>query len=436
MNWFKRWVNAIRYPRQTIEAPKRGFSVQGGVPVYEDSAMRVSAYYRGVIYIASQIAKLPWQVKDVDNNILYSDAITKLLNVRPNPEMGAMPFRLCMVQNAIHYGNSYAEIERDLLGRPIAIWPLPSSNVEPYRLPNGSLVYRVIAGSSVVPGSDIYLQPEDVFHLKNFHTKDGVVGQGLVAYACETLGISLGADRMASSLFANGGIPSGVIQVEGMLTDEAYERIKTSWKEQHGGRKAGGVAVLEEGAKFSATTMSPDILQFLESRKFNVLEIARFLGLPPTKLFDTDASTYSNTENANLEVATDTLDSWARALENEADVKLLKNQYAGRRTEFDLYAIFRGDMETRSNYFSKMMQSAAITPNQIREREGLPGYRGGERYYVAANNYTPADRLDEVLDSQIKKNLQPPAAPSKPDSTKAESTALEQAAISYLKQGR
>lgn len=397
-----KWLNDIRYKRGQVNTVKRGVSYNGGVVVNEDSAMQVSAFYRGLIYISTQISKLPWEIKDRSNQILEG-TLTGILNVAPNPEMNAMSFRLCMTQSAIIHGNSYAEIERDGIGRPVALWPIPSNHVGLDRAPDGSLVYRIIGGSSYSPGEDVFLPISDVFHLKNFHTKDGLVGQGVVAYASEILGISLGADRMAGNLFSNGGLPSGVLEVPGALSDEAYERIKASWKENHSGRKAGGVAILEEGTKFHATTMSPDVLQFLESRQFNVLEIARFLGLPPTKLYDVTAATYSNQEQSNLEVATDTLDAWARAYESEADVKLLNRQYGGKRTEMDLYAVFRGDMTTRANYFSKMMQVSSISPNEIRKREGLAPFSGGDRYFIAVNNYSPLDRIDEIVDSQIDK---------------------------------
>jgi HK97 family phage portal protein len=206
--------------------------------------------------------------------------------------------------------------------------------------------------------------------------------------------------------------------VKGTLSDEAYERVKKSWKEAHTGRKSAGIAVLEEGATWTAASMSPDILQFLESRKFSVLEVARFLGLPPTKLYDVTAATYSNQEQSNLEVATDTLDSWARNLESEADIKILNKRYGGRRSELDLYAIFRGDMTTRANYFSKMMQTAAITPNEIRDREGLAPYEDGDRYYVAVNNFFPADRVDEYVDAQVTKPE--PKETSKPEPKEVE----------------
>lgn len=435
--WFKRWLSAIRFTRQVVDSVRRSFSFSSGVYVNEDSAMQVSAFYRGVMYISTQIAKLPWEIKDANNKIVDDDGIAKLLDLRPNPEMNAMFFRLCMVQNAIIHGNSFAEIERDLAGRPKGLWPIDPRYVELYRTVSGELVYRIIGGSLANAGQDIYLPFNDVFHVRNFHTKDGLNGQGLIAYATEVLGISIGSSRMASGLFANSGVPSGVISVDGKLSDEAFKRIKESWQANNGGKKAGGTAVFEQGAKFTPVTMQPDVLQFLESRKFSVIEIARFLGVPPTKLYDTETAKYSNIENSNLEVATDTLDAWARNLEQEADIKLLNNQYKGRRSELDLYAVFRGDMETRANYFSKMMQTASLTPNEIRRKEGLAPYAGGNRYFVAVNNFSPADRIDEIVDAQIAKSKngggnEPKNPPGQTEGTKSE---LETAAIEYLKKG-
>lgn len=432
---WKQWLNVFKKSRPDVTIPKRGFSISSGVPVHEDSSMQVASFYRGVIYISTQIAKLPWNVKDKENKILDSNE-SYLLDTMPNDEMNSFMFRLCMVQNAIIHGNSYAEIERDLLGRAKALWPIPTSDMELYRTPDGKLIYRIIYSSSSGTDKEIFLPYRDVFHLKNFHTKDGLTGQGVVAYGQETLGISLGANQMASNLFSNGGLPSGVLSVKGTLSDEAYERVKKSWKEAHSGKRSAGIAVLEEGASWQAASMSPDILQFLESRKFSVLEIARFLGLPPTKLYDITAATYSNQEQSNLEVATDTLDSWARNLEAEADIKILNRKFGGRRSELDLYAIFRGDMTTRANYFSKMMQTASITPNEIRKREGLAPYEDGDRYYVAVNNYSPADRIDEIIDAQVAPKQAPqntsndPIKEDKEDDTEKE---LAAEALRFLK---
>lgn len=436
MNWTK--VFSLRKTsRELPTTARRTFSWGVGQDVNADTSMKVSAFYRGVIYISTQVSKLPWEIKDKNYAVLENDPIGYLLNVAPNREMTAFHFKNKMIQDAIIKGNAYAEIERDMLGRPVAIWPLNGYRVEPWRDPqDGVLYYKVTSSANAVSPDFVRLDLKDVFHIKNFHTADGLVGQSIVEFAREALGITIGADRLAGGLFANAGLPSGFLSTDKLMSDEAYSRLKDSWKEQYTGRKAGSVAILEEGVKFETIDVDPQVLQFLESRKFGVLEIARFLGLPPGKLFDTSRASFSNVENANLEVATDTLDAWAINLESEADVKLLSNQFAGKFTQIDLDQLFRGDATARTNYYQKMMGSGAMTPNEIRRSEGKAPYAEGGRYYIAVNNFTPADRVDEVIDAQIKKSEAPSTGgPTKQkpdtqvDSTKAE---LERAAALYL----
>ncbi len=412
-----------RLKTTTVIPVRRSVGMSGGTFVNEDSAMQASPFYRGVIYLSTQIAKLPLEVKDKNNKLVDND-IYYLLNVAPNEEMTAMSLKLFMIQTAIIKGNSYCEIERYMDGRPKALWPLNPNLVSPMRSADGVLWYKVAGGGD--NGQDVYLKPKDLFITRNFHTKDGFQGQSVIGYCMDTLGISLGADKFANSLFANGGIPSGTLKYPGKLDDDTYKRIKESWDENNGGRKTGQTAILEDGVEYSPISHAPDVLQFLESRKFNVTEIARFLGIPPTKLFDSHAAKFNNIEHANLEVATDTLDSWCRAMESEVDVKLLNGRFKGYRAEFDLYAVFRGDMETRSKYFSTMMQCGAITPNQIRAKEGMAPYSGGDRYWIAVNNFSPEDRVDEIIDAQIApKQI---AAPAKDNTQSTQDKQLADAA--------
>lgn len=402
-----------------LRYPRRAFNFFGKSVVDEDGSMQIAAFNRGVVYISTQIAKLPWDVKGADKKIISGNPIASLLNLEPNTEMSAFMMKTMLIQQAIIHGNAFCEIERNIQGAPIALWPLFSRGMEMRRDPDtGRLFYRYtanLAGGSSAPTD---LDPEDVFHVKNFHTKDAIVGQGVVAYGKEVLGINIATDDMAGGLFRNGGLPSGVVTHPGTMSDEAYRRLKDSWKEQQGSRNAGGTAILEEGSKYEAINHTPDTLQFLQSRQFGVLEIARFLGLPPTKLFDVVAAKYANVENSNLEVATDTLHSWSAMLCQEADIKLLNSRYGGRYTEIDLYEIFRGDMASRATYFKTMMSVGAMTPNEIRDREGLPSYPQGDNFYIATNNFTPVDRMDEIIDADIEQKTKPAAAPAQPPAKK------------------
>lgn len=436
-NWLQRvWSRVTSIP--SVSPLRRFISIGAGVTVSDESSMQVAAFYRGLIYISTQVAKLPWQVKSRDNEVI-DNQLAILLDLAPNSEMSAFTFRLLAIQQAIIYGNFYAEIERNSLGQPTALWPLDPKAVDVRRRNGtGALYYKVTSNSAENYKSDVELSPKDVFHIKNFHTKDGILGQGVVAYGKDVLGISLAADQMAAGLFANGGLPSGVLSFPGSLADETFDRIKQTWQEAHGRKKAGGVAILEEGAKFEPVTMDPEVLQFLESRKFGVVEIARFLGVNPKKLYDLSGSGYNTIEDANLEVANDTIDCWAVNCEMEADIKLLNLRYGGRFTELDLYSLFRGDMKSRSEYFSKQMQVSAITPNEIRRLEGRAPYEGGDRFYVAANNFSPADRVDEIVDAQVKKNEPAPTnnAPTGSVGTDSiqnvHSEKLESAVIQFL----
>lgn len=377
------------------------FGNSGGTNITADTAMEVSPFYRGVIYISTQVAKLPAEVKDEDFNIVKNHHVRKLVKIKPNPEMNYMMFMLWLIQTSIIKGNAYCEIERNNAGMPIAIWPIPHHYVCPIRdQDDGSLWYRV----ANVQGRqrDVFVPAKNMFHLRNFHTLDGITGMSIVEYATEILGIAKGADKFSNSTFANGAHPSGVLEYPGKLSEEAEKRLLKSWKEQHGGRKTGGTAVLQEGAKYNPITSTMEDLQFIDTKKMSVKDIARFLGLPPSKLFDTDAATFNNIENSNLEVATDTLDAWVRNFEMECNDKLLNQSYKGYQVELDIYQIFRGDMETRGEYFNKMMQVSGINPNEIRKKEGLPSYEGGEKFYIANNNFAPIDRIDEIIDSQVK----------------------------------
>ena len=200
--------------------------MSGGSLVSPDSAMRVSAYYRGIMYISSQISKLRIELKREDNNT-ERNKVYKLLNKKPNPDTNAFNLKLYLIQTAISYGNSYCEIERTMTGEPIALWPIPTEHVSIQRTSTGELVYKIVGGNQ----STTFIPKEDILHIRNLHTKEGIIGQGVVAYGKEILGIALGADKFANGLYANSGIPSGVLQTPGKLSDEAYNRIKDSWKD-------------------------------------------------------------------------------------------------------------------------------------------------------------------------------------------------------------
>lgn len=315
--------------------------------------------------------------------------------------MSAFNLRVLMVYMCILRGNGFCEIVRNRMGEVVALVPILNYDICVLRDTKGELYYQL---SNTVDGrtSTMYLKKEEVLHFRNIHTEDGINGLSVINYASQTLGIAKGADKMAGSLYNNGGLPSGTLETDKALNQEIIDRLREQWKEKFGGNKAGGVAVLEEGMKFNPINFAPDVLQFIQSRQFSVLEIARMLSVPPSKLYVPESQTYNNIEHSSLEVGNDTIDVWAKNFEGEVDMKLLSDE--NEKTEMDLYAIFRGDMDTRASYFNQMLSNGSITPNEIRMKEGYEPYDGGDEFYIATNNLTPVSRHNEIIDSQVKKD--------------------------------
>lgn len=367
--------------------------------VSEEEAMTVAAFNRGVMYIATQLSKLPWEVKNDLKEIQTRSRTHNLINKRPNDENNIWMARMAVIIQAIVSGNGYFEIERDFSGRPVNLWPMMTNDVQMIRGEDKKLYYLVSGGGA---GTVTLMPHRDVLHFRNLHTYDGFNGTSVVDFASETLGISHGANTFANSLFANSGMPSGAITIEGKLSLEAIERLKEGWKKATSGRKTGSVVVLENGAKFEPITFQPDVLQFIESRKFGVPEIARFLGVSPQRLFDLSQSTYNNNEQSNLEDVTGTIGAWTKSIEAEIDFKLL-DRIPGHYCDIDMFEITKGDMATRSEYYKDMMSIGSMTPNEVRSKEGMPSYQDGDMFFIATNNYTPANRINEVIDSQINK---------------------------------
>jgi len=407
----------------SLYSGSRSFFINGKfTTVTEETAMTVAAFNRGVMYLATTMAKLPFLVKTFEKEELPDHKLNFLLNRSPNFENSAFMLKTWLMISAVIKGDGYLEIERSTRGKVVALHPILYEDVVMARLDTGELIYRV----TTTNGNENFLRAKDVFHLRNFHTTDSLNGNGVVAYANETLGVSQGANKFANSLFANAGMPSGSLNVPGKLSPEASDRIKEGWQAASSGRKTGSVVVLEEGTTFTPITFAPDVLQFIESRKFGIPEIARFLGVPPTKLYSQEQSTYNNVEQDNLSVVTDTVSAWAANLEGEADIKLIGRNMK-IHTEIDLFELSRGDMESRSQYYTRMMGIGTMTPNQVRAREGMSPYEDGDRYYIATNNFTPTDKVDDVIDAQINSANRPE------ENNNETSKEVDDAVVDYLK---
>ena len=365
-----------------------------GKNVNERSAMQMTAVYACVRILSEAIAGLPlhmYRYKDEGgkekaiNHTLYH-----LLHDEPNPEMTSFVFRETLMTHLLLWGNAYAQIIRNGKGEVIALYPLMPNRMEVNRDANGMLYYVYQKTSDDAPtleGSSVILSPSEVLHVPGLGF-DGLVGYSPIAMAKNAIGLSMAAEEYGAKFYANGAAPSGVLEHPGVLKDPA--KVRDSWNAAFGGSSnSDKVAVLEEGLKYTPISISPNEAQFLETRKFQIDEIARIFRVPPHMVGDLEKSSFSNIEQQSLEFVKYTLDPWVVRWEQSLSRALLsETEKKSYFFKFNLEGLLRGDYQSRMQGYSIGIQNGFMCPNDVRELENLdliPDELGGNKYMVNGN---------------------------------------------------
>lgn len=359
----QRSITLADFPQLLLNPP-----TAAGVAVTEATAYNFSAYFNGVDIISSQIASLPRIVyrrgaNDSRERVDGSPAARVLS--QPNPDMTDIVFWQTLMGHVLTWGNAYAEIEFDRAMRPIGLWPISPALVEPI-IDGGRLAYRFM-GARIMPG-------EDVLHLAGLGF-DGRRGYSVVQMARQTLGLGLAAERFGGAFFGNGAWPGFLLEHPGKISAEAAGRLQKSWDDlRRGPDRAYQTAVLEEGMKANKLGIPPDDAQFLQTREFQVVEIARWLNLPPHKLkHKVGERPGGNIEASQIEFLTDTLRPWLVRIEQECNRKLLSR--ADRQTlyvEHLVDSILRMDGTARATSYKTYLEMGVLTAAQIAQKENLP----------------------------------------------------------------
>ena len=362
-----------------------------GKPVNERSAMQMTAVYSCVRILAEAVAGLPLHLyrynetggkeKAIDHPLYY------LLHDEPNPEMSTFVFRETLMTHLLLWGNAYAQIIRNGKGEVLALYPLMPNKMSVDRDENGQLYYTYQRSNEEAPtmeGSSVRLKPTDVLHIPGLGF-DGLVGYSPIAMAKNAIGMAIACEEFGAKFFANGAAPSGVLEHPGTIKDPA--RVRDAWQSQFGGSSnSGKVAVLEEGMKYTPISISPEQAQFLETRKFQINEIARIFRVPPHMVGDLEKSSFSNIEQQSLEFVKYTLDPWIiRWEQSMARVRLSLDEKKEYFIKFNLEGLLRGDYQSRMNGYSIARQNGWMSANDIRELENLdriPAEQGGDLYLI------------------------------------------------------
>ena len=365
-----------------------------GKYVNERSAMQMTAVYSCVRILAEAVAGLPLHLyrytKDGGKEKAIDHPLYLLLHDEPNPEMSSFVFRETLMTHLLLWGNAYAQIIRNGKNEVIALYPLMPNKMSVDRDENGQLYYtyqRSTDEAHTMDGSSVILKAQDVLHIPGLGF-DGLVGYSPIAMAKNAIGMAIACEEFGAKFFANGAAPSGVLEHPGTIKDPG--RVREAWQSQFGGSSnSGKVAVLEEGMKYTPISISPEQAQFLETRKFQINEIARIFRVPPHMVGDLEKSSFSNIEQQSLEFVKYTLDPWVIRWEQSLMRALLtqdeKKMYFAK---FNLDGLLRGDYQSRMNGYAIGRQNGWMSANDIRELENLdriPTEEGGDLYLINGN---------------------------------------------------
>ncbi|WP_020475250.1 phage portal protein [Zavarzinella formosa] len=383
-------VLSNKYAGSFFGGGQAGQQQDGKVVVTEQTALTLSAVWAAVRVISGSIGVLPLHVFMKGQGGAKSDADERTpgvnLAMNPNSEMSAITFWETIIASALTNGNGYAEIERNGAGDPIALWPIPPTRIRPKRDANGVMMFEALDET----GQRVPMPAEDVFFLPGLGF-DGLLGYSPVKMAARSLGMAATAEQAGSNFFADGMRPGGILEFPGSLQDWQKFNAKQTTKEEHGGVKNFGKRmVLYGGMKYVPLSISPDDAQFLETRAFQVVEIARWFNVPPHMLRDLSRATFSNIESQGIDFVTHTLLYWLTKITQEFDRKVLAGR-PGMFSEHCTEALLKGDTIARYTAYGMGRQWGFLSVNDIRRKENESPIPNGDQYLVPVNMMPAGD---------------------------------------------
>ena len=374
-------VNFVTYP----------VSVDAGndVVTTKELAMKIAAVYRCVDIVSKGVAQLPLVVKRkeddyfvIDNNDVFG--LTYLLQMRPNERLSAYEFkRSIMIQLLIGKGNAYVYPQWGADGYASMILLSP-----------GSCTYDVYSNTYIVsdPINKIYgtFDADEIIHFKNLSLDGGYTGVSTLTYAARTLAISANADSAHVESFKTRGTLTGFVSGKnatigfGAIQDTQLSDVANNIEKQLASGKK--IFNLPGEMSFNQISLSPSDIQLLETKTFNVLDICRFFGVHPDKVFAMQTANYKASEMSQVAFLTDTLQPVLTQIENELQIKLIPRELAmDFKIDFDIEPLLQTDLLTQADYINKTIQAGVRTVNHWRKKFGQAPVPNGDKVLVSAN---------------------------------------------------
>lgn len=368
-----------------------------GVPVNHSTAMAFTVFARCVAIIAGDISALDLNLKrrrpDGGSELAVGHPDWPLWTLRPAPYLTRQRWIETLMGHVLTRGNAYCEIVRGagaVGNRPTMLVPIDPTTIEPVGLYQDQVVYRYTPADGRPPAM---VTGDRVLHVRGY-SEDGLIGIAPLSVIRNSMGLAIGAENYGAALFKNGATPKGVLEYPGVLSDEDFEALRQSFQKNHSGENANRFAILDRGLKWSPTGIAPNDAQFLETRKFQMAEVAGWFGVPMHRLNSLEKATWSNVESLGLDYVRHTLTPWMVRIESEINAAFYPD--GELYVEFNFDALTRGDSAARAKYYGEMFRVGGLNLNEIREKEGLnPIGDVGAIHWMPLNMAPAADVLSD-----------------------------------------
>lgn len=356
--------------------------------VTEETALQLSAVWACVRLISENVASLPVSVYEPtpQGRVERPDHWFNLVLRNPNRYQTSVEFWETMMLNLVLNGNAYARINR-VSGKVRSLMPMMSSQIEVRMLDDGSLIYVYTSD-----GLTEVLAQESVWHVKLYG--NGIIGMSPLQFGRNIFGIGQAAEKAVTNIYANGAKPSGVITFDRVLKPEQREQIRSSFANLTTGTD-NRLMVLEAGSKFEAVSMSPQDIELLASRKFQIEEICRWFGVPSVLVNDTGGSTTWGSGIEQLVTGFYKLNLRPYLERTEASAKRWLLQEENVYIEFEFEGLLRSDLKTRLEGYRSGIAGGILTPNEARIIEGWPAKEGGDDLMMQVN-MSPIQKLGQT----------------------------------------
>lgn len=369
---------------------------RGGVAVNHKTALSLSAVYNAVDQISNDIAKLPkgvYQKKDGDRFRLSAHPVDYIIGNRPNALMTQFSFHKAMMLSVLLRGNGIAVIESNRgTGFPSALIFIHPDHVNDIKKKDGHLFYYI-------KGYDRPLNSEEVIHIPGF-SENGITGISVFKYAAQNLGAAMSAEKFADENFKSRGLLAGIIKSDKQLKPEAKTALGNAMETRLGKGDVNNIGVLDEGMDFLSITANAQEASLIDWKNTSMEDVARWFNIAPHKIKHLARSTNNNIEQQSLEHGSDTIAPWSKKFEEEYTYKLFPRDQRNTYVKLNTNALYRTDLKTKGEYYSKAVNGGWLTRNEARALEDYNRLKGLDEPLTPVNTKTQ-EQLEKELANEV-----------------------------------